>query len=271
VDEQPTFTGSESPADIARAAIAWFAEQPHGANFAVFYENSIPKMRYKFDADWVEFDCVYRLDILLESFYSDAERIFDQNANANFIEPELRPFLVPVIAFAGMTAILSRILILQGQMFMETLDEIRVTTAGMFLHSLVTRSSHKASLGRGASKVIRDWIDKAVDTAMKQKRDFLIGYMNTQPLINIPTSPGRPGGSTKPEEQKQQESEKFARELEAVIRKLYAASGKLPTRIRVAEELSIGGDDSRSSAFYNKLKRTGVDYDAIAAKIKLHG
>lgn len=268
---EPTFTGSESPADIARIAIKWFAEKPHDAEFTIFYENSIPMMRYRFESDWVEFDCVYRLDILLESFYSDAERIFDQNANANFIEAELRPLMVPVIAFAGMTAILGRLLILQGRLFLDMLDEIRVTTAGMFLHSLVVQSPHKSSLGRGASKVIQDWIDEVVDAAMKKKREFLVGYMNLHPLINIPTTVGRPEGTKKPEKQKQRESEAFAKELEDAIRRLYVQDGKMPKKIRVAAELGIGGDESRSSAFYNKLKRTGVDYDAIAAKVKLHG
>jgi hypothetical protein len=275
VSDQPTFTGSESPADVARAAIEWFAQQPHDADFTIFYDNSIPKMRYKFDADWVEFECVYRLDRMLESFYSDAEQIFDQNAKANFIEAELRPILVPVIAFAGMTAILSRVLILQGQMFLEMFDEIRVTTSGMFLHSLVTQSPHRASLSRGASKVIQDWIDKAVEIAMKKKRDFLVGYMNIHPLINIPTGVGRPKGSRKSEEKKAKEKAEFESTIQQTVKTLFYSLGREPFKYEVAEALGIGGinpkgTDSRINSFNNKLARLGIDYPAIISRLNLH-
>jgi hypothetical protein len=101
MSDQPTFNGSESAADIARATIEWFAQQPHAAGYTIFYENSIPKMRYEFDGGWVEFVCVYRLDELLESFYVEAERIFDEHVRINLVEAELRGLLIPYIGHRG--------------------------------------------------------------------------------------------------------------------------------------------------------------------------
>jgi hypothetical protein len=272
---QPTFDGSESAADIARAAIEWFAaQQPHDADFTIFYENSIPKMKYELEAGWVEFVCVYRLDKMLESFYADAVRIFDENVKARIIEEALREMLVPYIAFSGMTSILSRLLILQSQIFLDMLDEVRVTASGMFLHSIVAQRGDNPSPSRAASKVIQSWIDECVATSMKKKRDFLVGYMNTQRLINIPTSVGRPAGTTKPEEKKREEAARFAERVETTIRQLYTANGQIPTKTAVAKALNIGsvtkeGNNTRLTVFGKKLKRLKIDYDAIVERVKL--
>jgi len=109
--DEHEFTGSESPADIVKAAIESFARQPHPAHYTVFYENSIPKLKYEFQGGDIDFACIYRLDLMLASFYPEAERIFDEANAAGFVETSLREYLVPVIAFVGMTNMLNRLLI----------------------------------------------------------------------------------------------------------------------------------------------------------------
>lgn len=267
------FTGSESPEEIVRATVDEFSRHPHPSDFTIFYENSIPKLRYQFQGGDLDFSCTYRLDTMLVPFYAEAERIFDELAELRAIEVALRQTLVPYIAFTGMTNMLSRLLILQLEIFGENFEEAQVTARGIFLHSLVkthTGSQSKVSLARGVSKIVRRWIDEAVAASMKNKRDFLVGFINAQPLLHIPTSVGRPTGSTKPEEQKRQEAAEFETKIERTIRDLLVAGGKMPTKTRVAEELAIGGESSRVNAFNNKLRRNGIDYAAIAARVKLH-
>jgi hypothetical protein len=174
-----------------------------------------------------------------------------------------------------MTNILQRLLILQAQVFLETADEAKLTVSAMFLHSLVSQSKHKTSLGRSASKVIQGWIDDAVAATMKRKRDFLVGYMNTHPLLHIPTGVGRPKGSTKSEEKKHRDKAEFENKIEQAIKDLYAKTGKIPTKTAVAEALGIGGinpkgTDSRINSFNNKLARLGIDYPAIIKRLNLH-
>lgn len=69
-----------------------------------------------------------------------------------------------------------------------------------------------------------------------------------------------------------QEAAEFEKRIERAIRKLFTATGKrkMPTKTRVAEELGIGGEGTRLNAFNNKLRRDGIDYAAIAARVKLH-
>ena len=264
------FTGSETPSDIARAAIEWYSRKPSPHAITIFYENSIPKLRYEFQGGDADFVCIYRLDKMLESFYSDAEQIFDENLRANFVLASERAILVSYIAFSGMTTMLSHLAVLLSDVFLGTLDDTRMLTSGIVLNSLLARSEHEASLSRPVSKVIRGWINKRIDDIVKRKRDYFVGYMNTHPRINIPTGAGRPKGTKKSEEQKQREDALFEKQLEDAVRKLFKSAGQLPTKTRVAEELGIGGDGTRASALYNKLKRHGIDYDAVAARVKLH-
>jgi len=55
----PTFDGSESPAEIAKAAIDWFGKQSHGPDFSIVYKDSIPLMKYELQAGDVGFICLY--------------------------------------------------------------------------------------------------------------------------------------------------------------------------------------------------------------------
>jgi hypothetical protein len=262
------FTGSESPADIVKAAIDEFARHPHPSDFSIFYENSIPKMRYRFQVADVEFSCTYRLDAMLAPFYAEAEQIFDELAELKAIEVSLRQYLVPYIAFTGMTNMLSRLLILQLEIFRENFAEARITARSIFLHSLVkqTGSPNKALLARGVSKIVQRWIDEDVATSMKRKRDFLVGFINTQPLLQIPTSAGRPPGTKKSEKKRAQDKREFEAKIEERIRALYAATGTFPTKTAVAESLSSGPNALR--VFIAKTKGLKIDYEALAKRVK---
>jgi len=272
LSDQPTFTGSESPADIARAAIEWFSRKPNSPSVTIFYENSIPKMKYEFQGGDIDCVCVFRLDKMLESFYSDAERIFAENVRVGFVNSIEQAILLPYIAFSGMTTMLNRLVGLQAELFLETFEETTMLTAGTFLHSLVAQSSRKSSLGRPASKVIQKWINGLVAASIKKKRDFLVGFMNTQPLLNIPTSAGRPTGSTKSEAQTRKDAAEFEQKIEDAIRELYSETGKPPTKTDVARFLKPGvnpktGTDSRLSVFTKKCKHLKIDFDAIVTRV----
>lgn len=272
MSNQPAFDGSESPADIAKAAIEWFVQKPHKSNYAIFYTNSIPMMKYELRADWLSAVCVYRLDKILESFYADAEKIFDKNVEADLVDTSARSVLVAYIAFVGMSAILQRLLILQSQIFLETIDDAELITSGIVLHSLVEQYKTDSSISRVISKQIQEWIDSSVSAVTEKKRDFLVGYMNTQPLINIPTGVGRPLGSKKSEEKKREEAAQFEKGVETVIRDYYTKHGKRPTKTAVAKALNIGGltkegYNTSLPIFSRKLKNLGVDYNAIVEKV----
>lgn len=269
----PTFDGSESPAEIAKAAIDWFGKQSHGADFSIVYKDSIPLMKYDLHVGDVGFVCLYRLDTMLEAFYEDAVKIFDENVKIVPIEPELKAILLPHIAFSGMTMMLSRLLILQAQIFLENADDARLTTSSVFLHSLVSQSEHKKSVGRSVSKIVRQWIDESVAKVAKKKRDFLVGFVNEQPLLHIPTSVGRPRGTTKSEEQRKAEAEQFERQIEDAIRSVIS-SGKTLTKTAVAKLLCGGvnpktGTDSSLSVFGSKLRRLKIDYLAIVERVRV--
>ncbi len=269
------FTGSETPSDIVRAAIEWFLQKPNSIGVTIFYEHSIPKMKYEVQAGNVECVCVYRLDKMLESFYIDAARILAENVRVGFVSKGERAILLPYVAFSGMTTMLTHLVVLQAEIFLQTVEDTRMITAGMFLHSLVSRNNPQASLSRPASKVIQGWIDDLVAALVKKKRDYLVGFMNTQRLLHIPTSVGRPPGSTKSAEKKAQDKAEFESKIEQAVRALFHTLSRKPFKYEVAEALGIGGrsskgSDSRINSFNNKLTRLGIDYPAIIERLNLH-
>jgi hypothetical protein len=209
---------------------------------------------------------------MLESFYSDAEQIFAENLRVNFVSAEERTVLLPYIAFSGMTTMLSHLVVLLAEVFLGTLEDTRMLTAGIVLHSLVAQSKHKTSLSRPASRTIQGWIEKRIDAIMQKKRKYFAGYMNTHRLLHIPTGVGRPPGTTKPDEKRAEDSAKFAKEIEDAVRELYSKTGKPPTRTDVARLLKPGvnpktGTDSRLSVFTKKCKHLKIDFDAIVARV----
>lgn len=273
MNDHPTFDGSESSAEIAKAAIEWFSKQPHEAGFTILYKDSIPMMKFDLHVGDVGFVCLYRLDMMLEAFYEDAEKIFDENVKIIPIEPELRAILLPHVAFTGMTIMLGRLLNLQARIFLDNADEARVVTSGVFLHSLVSQSEHKKSAGRTASKIVKRLIDESVARIAKEKRNYLVGFVNSQRLLHIPTSRGRPPGTTKSEEKRQAEAAQFEQQIEDAIRSVIS-SGQTLTKTAVAKLLCGGvnpktGTDSSLSVFGSKLRRLKIDYAAIVERVRV--
>jgi len=263
------FTGSESPDDIVKAAVDEFLLRNQVQHYTIFYENSIPKMRYEFAGGPLEFSCVYRLDIMLLPFFERAKDIYD-NLGSPFLDPSLRDVLIRYVAFTGMVSMLSNLPVLQLSIFGDNMGENQLLAQSIFLNSLVTNASpaKKRAVGREASKQIKKWIGEYVSIVANRRQDYLVGFMNRQPLLSIPTSVGRPVGTTKPEEKKHQEAAQFAANVEATIRTLYVASGKMPTKTAVAEALNIGSPEYRLTSFINKLTRRRIDYQAICDRIQ---
>lgn len=273
------FTGTESPAEVVTAAIDVFSQQPPSPHVTIFRENGIPKMLYAYQGGDVEFSCTYRLDTMLLPFYGEAERVFDEIAELGILDIDLREPLVRYIAFGGMVNLLSRLLSLQLEIFKDTFAEMRVTSRGLFWQTVLkTRATtkDKALLTRAVSNPVKRWVNQVIDEAMKKKRDFLVGFMNSQPLMHIPTSAGRPLGSTKPEKKKAQDKAEFESKIEQTVRSLFHTLNREPFKYEVAEALGIGGvnpkgTDSRINSFNNKLARLGIDYAAIIKRLNLHG
>jgi hypothetical protein len=266
------FTGNETPAEIAAAAIEWFSSKPNLPSITIFYDNSIPKLRYESQGGNADFVCIYRLDKMLESFYSAAENIFNENLRVGFVTAAQRPILLPYIAYSGMTTMLSHLTVLISNVFLETLEGTHLLTTGVVLHSLVTRSSSPQVMAKTANKEVQQWIDDFLANLMKKKREYLAGYMNTHQLFHIPTGVGRPPGSTKPEEQKRADAEEFAREIENAAQALYETTGRIPTKTEIARFLKPGvnprtGTDSRLSVFSKKVKNLNINYDAIVKRV----
>ena len=263
------FTGGESPDDIVKAAVDEFSLRNKVQHFTVFYENSIPKMRYEFAGGPLEFSCVYRLDIMLLPFFERAKDIYD-NLGSSFFDPSLRDVVIRYIAYTGMLYMLSNLPVLQLSIFGDNMGENQLLAQSIFLNLLVNRTppAKKGTVGRAASKQIKKWISEYVSIVANRRQDYLVGFLNRQPLLNIPTSVGRPVGTTKPEEKKQQESAEFAAIVEATIRTLYVASGTMPTKTAVAEALNIGSPEYRLTSFINKLTRLQIDYQAICDRVR---
>ena len=263
------FTGSESPAEIVKAAIDVFSQQPPTPHVTILYENAIPRLRYEYQGGDIEFSCTYRLDAMLLPFYGEAERVFDEIANIGAVDIDLRELLVRYIAFGGMVNLLSRLLSLQLDIFKEAFAEQRLVSRALFLQAVLkTRVATKdrSLAARAISKNVKRWVNQVIDEATKKKRDFLVGFMNAQPLMHIPTSAGRPEGSTKSEKKKAQDKSEFEAKIEETIRALYAATGTFPTKTAVAESLSSGPNALR--VFIAKTNRQNIDYDALAERVK---
>ena len=167
-------------------------------------------------------------------------------------------------------------MLLQLTMFDENFHETVFLTAGALIQG-VTEAHQQHASGKAVKKEanagIRKLLDNTMDITTKKRRELLVTLLNSLPSFHIPTGPGRPQGSTKPAEKKAQEASEFEKIVEGAIQTLLSAKGAMPTKTAVAKHLRIGGlsaktgIDSSLSAFRNKLKRLGVDYDAIVARV----
>jgi hypothetical protein len=265
------FTGNESPDDIVKAAIDEFERHPLGRHkhFSIFYEGGIPKMKYEFAGGPIDFSCIYRLDIMLLPFFGEAERIFDRLARPNIVDMSLRDLMIRYLAFQGMSAMLSNLPLLQLDVFGNNLEEVRLVISSLFLHSMVAMTTPRNDkLARIASKTVKQWIEETLDALKKRRREYLVGFMNKQTLLNMTTAVGRPPGTTKPEEKKRAEAMQFEEQVETALRKLWIEKGEEPTKTAVAEDLNIGSPEYRLTSFINRLTRRGINYQAIVDRVK---
>ena len=118
----------------------------------------------------------------------------------------------------------------------------------------------------------RKTIDEAAERVATKKRKFLTGHIQDLPYFI--THRGR-GAPLKSPLAREQEREEFTAKIESAYRALRKSTGKKPTKKSVAEKLRLGGvnprtgTDSRLNTFNTKLKRLGINYDAIAARIEV--
>ena len=152
-----------------------------------------------------------------------------------------------------------------------------MTSRGLFVQSFLRTyySQDVLKARKAASATVKGWIDKLVKNTAKKKRDYLIAFMNAQPLLRI-QGIGRPVGSTKPIEQKTREAEQYRQDVKAAIQSLVTIPGKAPKKTDVAKALNIGGHNPKTgtysylNAFRNKLVRLGIDYGEILAELGLN-
>ena len=143
---------------------------------------------------------------------------------------------------------LGRLLILQGQVFGETLRKPKLQREVSFYSRQlrpVQRLENRASASKAASKTVKRSINETAKHSMKKKRDYLIGFINAQPLLRI-QGIGRPLGSTKPIEQKAREAATYQQEVKEAIQSLVTIPGKAPKKTDVAKKLGIGGANPKT-------------------------
>jgi hypothetical protein len=272
------FDGTESAEYVLEQALEEFSlrgkAHPHGGT--IIYQNNIPFLSYqpRTTSTSPESVCLYRVDTMLLPFFKEAEEIYDNLTNPLNVDETLRAPTIRYIACFGMAAMLGRLMILQSELFGENFEEGKFVTSTFLLHSLAGAMlegapNEKALTVKIATETTKKWLDQIVGEAMKKKRDFLVRFINSRPLFHIPTSAGRPKGSTKPEEQKAKDATEFQKQVEDAIRALRSPSGTLPKKTAVAKYLGIGGispegSNTHLSTFRTKLKRHNLDYNEIA-------
>lgn len=278
----PKFDGTESAEDVFNVALKEFSERPiEQRRGSILYQNNIPFLRYEFSktADAPECICFYRLDTMLLPFFKEAERIYDALPTSMRKDASFRDPLIRYLACFGMQIMLSRLTMLQKELFQENLDEGILVTSTFLLHSATAAQEtpeNKSALVRKASRQVKKWLDEVVGESMKRKRDFLIRSANSQPLMKIPTKAGRPLGATKSEQKRAEERDRFEKKIEETVRAIFTATRKVPTKTAVAEALGTGGvnlskgSDTRLNSFNNKLRTLNIDYAAIITRLDLH-
>lgn len=277
------FNGTESAEDVLKQALEEFSrrcqERPQGGT--IVYQNNVPFLRYqpRITSTCPEQVCLYRVDTMLLPFFKEAVKIYDTLTKPLNVLESLREPTIRYIACFGMVAMLGRLMILQSEIIEGNFEEGKFVTSTFLLHSLAqaigTPKGDTASTGKLATKTTKKWLDQIIGEAMKKKRDFLVAFINSQPLFHI-QGVGRPPGSTKPEEKKKQEAVEFDTKVEQTIRKLLQNTGNLPNKTAVAKEIGVGGwnresgTDNRLVAFSAKLKRLGLNFDSILERVRLN-
>lgn len=118
---------------------------------------------------------------------------------------------------------------------------------------------------------LRSAIEERVTETVKNKRKRLTRLINSVPRLHIQTSAGRPQGSTKSEKVKSKERAEFVGKIESAIETLNLKRQRI-TKTAIAKVVGCGGlnhrtgSDTALRAFNNKIRRLGIDYNAILAK-----
>ena len=272
-------TGEETPDEILRLVIDKFVNDPNTDRLKIkfVYHNNIPYLELHNSPRHVgEFLGQYRLDKMLLEAFPFCEGLLNQMDQLDVFRSlaiQDRDRVVRTMACVAMDTMITRLVLLQVALFEDNYRDTEFLTAGCLIHALVGAYAdpNKQDIATVCNQLIRDLLDQRIENSAKTRRKLLVEALNILPFVQIPIKVGRPKGRKKSQKQRQEESVRFEKEVEAAVRKLYIAEGRLPTKIRVAEELRIGGEGTRGSAFYNKLQRYEIDYDAIEARVKLHG
>jgi hypothetical protein len=281
-------TGEETAADMMRMAIDDFSKsilaRQLQSSLQIIYKSGIPYLVHyaKAKNDWGDYFVQYRLDKMLLTLYPECERIVDETNEPKLMgsdaNPRRREQAVNYLASYAMQTMLTRLLLHQRTMFEENFAETVLLASSAFLMMLdhARPSVDKNKSKKETNDRVRTMLDLRVKASAKMMREHLVEFLQIMPILAIPTGAGRPLGSTKPPEQKAQESAEFEKQVEETIRQLLLASGEMPTKTAVAKELGIGGlslksgVDSSLAAFNNKLARLSVDYKAIVERIELN-
>lgn len=281
----PDFTGKESAADVLRLVLEQLslheAFPDINAKAETAYNNGIPILRFEalVKDDLGEFVCFYRLDKMTANVFSECGRVFDEAAEAGLfgeVETLERDKTIRSLAYKAMHTMILRLMLLQMALFEENFSETMCITAGSLfgIFADIYQKADNKEMAKAAKEGARKLLDATIDTSAKKRRELLAQLLNSLPALQIPTSVGRPQGSTKPEGVKAQEAAEFEEKVEEKIRALLSTKGKMPTKTAVAKALRMGGlsaqgTDSSLTVFSKKLKRLKLDYDAIAERVKL--
>jgi len=219
---------------------------------------------------------------MLGAVFPECERLANEaDERGYFVHADKmrREKVVRTLASYAMDIMLHRLMLLQLVMFEENFNETVFLTARVLLHGVAEMYREHPSaeaIKKEMIAAVRSLLGETMDRGAKNRRELLVALLNSLPSFNIPTGPGRPQGSTKPAEKKAQEASEFEKIVEEAIQALLSAKGAMPTKTAVAKHLRIGGlsrktgIDSSLNAFRNKLKRLGLNYDAIVDRVKLN-
>jgi hypothetical protein len=263
------FTGNESAADIAKAALDSF-KNPKAK---IVYKKKVPYLSVDLE-DVLE--SKYRVDKLLIQVFGECERICDSYVNQKVLNSADRNVYLRYLAYVCMSQLLDSLPLLQIGLLRESAHDAAFLAPATLIHTIARlreRPDNVRALKKGIRETVSLNLERRLKVAAKDKREYLTGFLNRLPLMDIPTSPGRPLGSTKPEETKAREKAEFESKLEQTVKALYHALGREPFKYEVADALGIGGHtakgtDSRTNALSNKLRAQKINYAAIVQRVK---
>lgn len=264
----PEFHGNETAAEVMRVTLDNFSfKSPLGITATIKYQGNVPYLDFFFP-DEFEFTASYRVDNLLLTVFPVCEETIDSYVQQGLLEADLRDYLVRMLAYVAMSAMLQVFMVQHTKVFADSIEDIRFLTPAIMLNSIAGRRGRKDpnAAKKSVSSSVKPNLKKRLDVAKGVKQEMLVAFLHTMPMIHIQTSAGRPLGSTKPEEKKAKEKAEFEAKIEATIRDLYNKTSAIPTKTAVAETLSSGPNALR--IFLAKLKRLVIDYEAIVERVQ---